>query len=65
MIGDSKEVRFDIWCPKCEHLNDSEDDPKSPCWDCCNEFTAVDSHKPINFKEASENAKPNNKENHG
>lgn len=65
MIGDKKEVYFEQYCPKCEHLNDSEDDPKSPCWDCVAEPAAVDSNKPLYFKEASENEKQSNCKDHG
>ena len=52
MIGDEKEVYFHEYCKKCENKNVSESDPEGPCWDCLESPTAVDSHKPINFKEA-------------
>lgn len=52
MIGDEKEVYFHEYCEKCEHKDVAEDDPNGACWDCMESPVAVDSHKPINFKEA-------------
>ena len=52
MIGDEKEVYFWEYCKKCEHKEVLEDDPNGPCWDCLASPVAVDSHKPLNFKEA-------------
>ena len=56
MIGDEKEVYFAKWCPKCENneLSEFED----PCNECLYSPANQDSHKPINFKEAT-NEKPN------
>ena len=65
MIGDEKEVYFEQYCPKCKSFNDSETDPESPCWDCVNAPANQDSHKPINFKEASENEKQGNGKTNG
>lgn len=43
-----KEVRFDIYCAKCEHalLKDTED----PCYECLKEPVNLHSVKPIMFK---------------
>ena len=54
MIGDEKEVYFDQYCPKCKFKVVDEHDPEGECWDCLESPTNTDSHKPINFKEASE-----------
>jgi hypothetical protein len=57
MVGDNKEVFFDVYCPQCAHKGISESDPEGACWDCLESPVNVDSHKPVNFKEASENEK--------
>lgn len=57
MVGDNKEVFFDVYCPRCQYKGVSESDPNSKCWDCLESPVNVDSHKPVNFKEASENEK--------
>ena len=57
MVGDNKEVFFDVYCPRCEYKGVSESDPNGKCWDCLESPVNVDSHKPVNFKEASENEK--------
>lgn len=51
-MNDTREVRFDQWCSKCEYSDITEDNmnPKDPCWDCLHEPMNVDSHKPVNFK---------------
>lgn len=49
MTGSEKEVRFDIYCEKCEYYPLSESD--SPCWECLDEPLNIDSHKPLHFKE--------------
>lgn len=54
MEGDYKEVYFDQYCIKCKYINDDENDPESPCWDCLENPTNQDSHKPVNFKPADE-----------
>lgn len=63
MIGDSKEVYFGQYCSKCEYKNRPEN--ANPCWDCLAEPVNTDSHKPLYFKEASENEKPDRKEVNG
>lgn len=58
MIGDPKEVYFKDYCNKCEYKDVSESDVNGMCWDCLEQPFNTDSHKPINFKEAT-NEKPN------
>lgn len=65
MVGDNKEVFFDVYCPRCEYKGVSESDPNGQCWDCLESPVNVDSHKPVNFKEASENEKPNRSKDNG
>lgn len=48
MIGDYKEVFFDIYCPACEHYRKPE--VADPCAECLDNPAMVDSHKPLNFK---------------
>jgi hypothetical protein len=55
MVGDNKEVFFDVYCPRCEYKNRPES--ANPCWDCLESPVNVDSHKPLYFEEASENEK--------
>lgn len=57
LIGDKKEVYFGDYCPKCIYKDKVED--KEPCCDCLDSPSNVDSHKPLYFKEASENEKSN------
>ena len=52
MIGDEKEVYFHQYCNQCLYKDQNESNPNSKCWDCLEEPVNVDSHKPINFKEA-------------
>ena len=65
MIGDYKEVYFNKYCKKCEHKKVSESDPNGECWECLESPVNTDSHKPINFKEASENEKQNRRKSDG
>ena len=44
-----KEVRFDIYCEKCEHCKKKEDE--EPCYTCLQSPANVYSHKPIYYKE--------------
>ena len=48
-----KEVRFDIYCKKCKHENESEFE--SPCCDCLAQGWNVNSKKPISFEEKTKN----------
>ena len=57
MVGDNKEVFFEVYCPRCQYKGVSESDPNGKCRDCLESPVNVDSHKPVNFKEASENEK--------
>lgn len=61
MVGDKKEVYFDKYCQRCEFKDVSESDPNGACWDCLESPANVDSHKPLYFKEASENEESNRK----
>lgn len=54
MIGDNHIVRFDQFCHKCKHKDESESDPNSACWDCLEQPVNQDSRQPINFKAADE-----------
>lgn len=51
MVGDNKEVFFDVYCPTCKFEAVSESDPDGPCWDCLECPVNQDTHKPINWKE--------------
>lgn len=44
-----KEVRFDVWCPKCRYYETNE--VEDPCNWCLSQGWNVDSTKPINFVE--------------
>lgn len=46
---DLKEVRFDIYCQKCEHKNLEE--KFDPCNECLNKFMNENSEKPLFYKE--------------
>lgn len=52
-MNDTKEVRFDLWCSKCERADVDENsmNPNDTCWDCLHEPMNIDSHKPLFFKE--------------
>ena len=62
MIGDQKEVYFDQYCSKCVNKDVDESDVNGACWDCLDSPSNVDSHKPLYFKEASENEESIGKE---
>lgn len=61
MIGDFKEVYFDKYCESCKNSEDSEFDVNSSCFECLEQFTNQDSHKPVNYKEDDEPKKPKKK----
>lgn len=44
-----KEVRFDLYCEKCAHYEEPDDD--DPCHYCLEEPGRQYTHKPLNFKE--------------
>lgn len=43
-----KEVRYDIYCPKCVHEKKKESE--DPCDECLEHGCGVDSKRPIHFK---------------
>lgn len=45
----TKEVRFDLWCPKCKYSGNKE--TEDPCCDCLDEPMNENSHKPFYFEE--------------
>ena len=57
MIGDNKEVFFDIYCPNCKHTESNASNPESPCWNCLEQPVNVDSHKPICFEQKDQKVK--------
>ena len=50
MAGDKKEVWFASYCKKCKYWE--KNSGEEPCNECLNQPYMVDSHKPLNFKEA-------------
>lgn len=52
MVGDSKEVRFDLYCQTCVHKDVPEGDPNGACFDCLENPVNTDSHKPTGYKKA-------------
>ena len=50
MESKTKEVFFHEYCPKCKHKDTVETD--DPCNECLDNGANLDSHKPVNFKEA-------------
>jgi len=61
MIGDYKEVFFDVYCPTCKHRNEPEvkyDEKGKVEYDTCNQCLTVpariDSHKPEKWEGAIE-----------
>ena len=63
-MNNTKEVRFDQWCHKCEHYNEPETDDH--CNDCLAQSWNIDSTKPLYFKDngKEENNGSNNSELH-
>ena len=55
MIGDKKEVLFGEFCPGCEFAEKLENE--EPCNECLEQAWNIDSHKPINWKEMTEETK--------
>lgn len=47
MIGDFKEVRFDLYCPSCKHEDTAESE--DPCCECLAIPARVDSHCPEKY----------------
>lgn len=48
MTEHTKEVRYDIYCKKCEHWADSA--ASDPCNECLGTPSNGDSHVPVNFR---------------
>lgn len=44
----TKEVYFQVYCPKCKYHNTPE--TEEPCNECLSNGFNYDSHKPVNFK---------------
>lgn len=59
-MNNTKEVRFDQWCPKCEHYDKNATD--LPCNDCLAQGWNVDSTKPIYFKDNGKEEKNDGKD---
>lgn len=51
MDTETKFVWFADYCGRCEHKDTQE--TEDPCNECLNEPVNINSHKPINFKEAN------------
>lgn len=49
MDDNYKEVYFDKYCKTCENRDLTELD--DPCFDCLDEPTNLNSHKPVKYKE--------------
>lgn len=49
MIGDEKEVYYNLYCKSCKNEKVAED--VEPCHDCLNEPARVDTHKPLKWEE--------------
>ena len=49
LMATEKEVRFDIYCPKCEHWEEDEDGDH--CWYCLDCPTNYHSEKPVKYEE--------------
>ena len=50
---DTKEVRFDIWCPTCLYLDVDDTKGNSPCNECLEISARFYSTKPEKYKEDS------------
>lgn len=55
MNGWMREVRYDLYCPKCENFKVLE--TEEPCNECLTECAREDTVKPVNFKDKREKAK--------
>lgn len=49
MDDNYREVDFEKYCKTCEHRDLTELD--DPCFDCLDEPTNLNSHKPVKYKE--------------
>lgn len=50
-MNEEKIVIFSDYCSHCAYYDEDESDPKSHCWDCLDEPSNIDSHRPLYFKE--------------
>ena len=55
MDNRTKEVRFDLYCKDCEHLQKKE--TEEPCNDCLAHGWNYDSYKPMFFKDKTSSDK--------
>lgn len=55
MNGWMREVRYDLYCPKCESFKVLE--TEEPCNECLTECAREGTVKPVNFKDKLEKAK--------
>ena len=60
-MDNQHEVRYDIYCPGCIHLNKKE--TEDPCNECLNQGWNTDSRKPIHFQENKELKEKKNEQN--
>ena len=52
MEGDLKEVRYDLYCHRCQYETYKEGD--DPCDECLATPMNKNSHRPVNWKERKE-----------
>ena len=45
----TKEVRYDVYCPKCQHYEKSE--AEYPCYECLDQGWNENTHRPIYYEE--------------
>lgn len=45
-----KEVRYDLYCTKCKHYDENNEN-KEPCEECLDEPARLHSEKPARFEE--------------
>lgn len=53
MIGDNKEVFFNVYCSTCKY--EKRPETANPCWDCLEQPVNVDTHKPVLWEKKDEN----------
>ena len=45
----TKEVRYDVYCPKCQYYEKSE--AEDPCYECLDQGWNENTHRPIYYEE--------------
>ena len=50
MNVEKKLIRFDKWCSKCKHYNESEFDPESDCYECLDIPENYQTDKPVRYE---------------